>query len=42
MQDIADLVGYERIAALESELLSAEQLARKYQEGLRDYVVKEH
>jgi len=42
MQDITDLVGYERIAALESELLSAEQLARKYHEGARDYVVKEH
>ncbi|MFC4275470.1 isocitrate lyase/PEP mutase family protein [Achromobacter aloeverae] len=41
MQDITDLVGYDRIAALESDLLSAEQLARKYQDGMRDYVVKE-
>ncbi len=42
MQDITDLVGYERIAALESDLLTAEEMARKYHGGTRDYVVKEH
>lgn len=40
MEDITQLMGYERINALEAELLSSQTLARKYGEGARDYVVR--
>lgn len=42
MEEITDLVGYARIADLENDLLSSDQLARKYRSDTRDYVVKEH
>ncbi|HEY0297020.1 MAG TPA: isocitrate lyase/PEP mutase family protein [Bordetella sp.] len=41
IEEITDLVGYEHIAKLENELLSSEQLQRKYGSQARDYVVKE-
>ena len=40
MAAITKLVGYERINELENSLLTDEQIARKYGEGERDYVVK--
>lgn len=40
METITGLMRYERITALENELLSGEALARKYRDGQRDYVVK--
>jgi 2-methylisocitrate lyase-like PEP mutase family enzyme len=40
MEDITRLMGYERVSTLESELLEAEALARKYEDGARDYVIR--
>ncbi|MEO8923318.1 MAG: isocitrate lyase/PEP mutase family protein [Caldimonas sp.] len=40
METITRLVGYERITALENELLSAEHLEHKYQGTERDYVIR--
>ncbi len=40
MQDIADLVGYERVSELERSLLAEDTLARKYGDADRDYVVR--
>jgi 2-methylisocitrate lyase-like PEP mutase family enzyme len=40
MEEITQLVGYARIAALENDLLSADELNRKYQSDERDYVVR--
>jgi 2-methylisocitrate lyase-like PEP mutase family enzyme len=39
METITRLVGYERVSALENELLSAEALERKYGGAERDYVI---
>lgn len=40
MDTFASLMGYERVAALENELLSREKLERKYGDGERQYVVR--
>lgn len=40
METITGLMRYERITALENELLGSEALARKYGDGQRDYVVR--
>jgi 2-methylisocitrate lyase-like PEP mutase family enzyme len=40
MEDITKLVGYARISQLESELLPADTLERKYESGERDYVIR--
>jgi 2-methylisocitrate lyase-like PEP mutase family enzyme len=40
MEDITKLMGYARVSELESELLAAEALARKYATGVRDYVIR--
>jgi len=40
METITDLMRYERISALENELLGTEALTRKYRQGQRDYVVR--
>jgi 2-methylisocitrate lyase-like PEP mutase family enzyme len=40
MDTFASLMGYERISALENELLSREKLERKYGSGERQYVVR--
>jgi hypothetical protein len=37
---ISGLMGYDRISALENELLSSDALRRKYGESERHYVVK--
>jgi 2-methylisocitrate lyase-like PEP mutase family enzyme len=41
MEDITRLMNYERVAALEAELLRPEDLERKYGSGSHDYVVRE-
>lgn len=41
METITALMGYERISALENEILSSEALHRKYRDGDRNYVVPE-
>lgn len=40
MEDITRLMGYARVSQLESDLLAAETLARKYDTGARDYVIR--
>ncbi len=40
MEDITRLMNYERVAALEAELLRPEELERKYGPGERDYVIR--
>ncbi len=40
MEDITRLMGYARVSHLESELLEAETLARKYEGGVQDYVIR--
>jgi len=40
MEDITSLVGYARVTQLENELLASETLARKYDVGARDYVIR--
>lgn len=40
MEEIAGLVGYARISALENELLADEALEHKYRSGERDYVIR--
>ncbi len=40
MEDITQLMGYARVSQLENELLAAESLARKYEDGERDYVIR--
>jgi 2-methylisocitrate lyase-like PEP mutase family enzyme len=40
METITALMRYDRVSALENELLTADALARKYGDGERDYVVK--
>ena len=40
MEEITDLMGYDRIARLESDYLLEDQLARKYGAGKPDYVVR--
>lgn len=40
METIADLMGYDRISAIENELLSDDALERKYHGGERHYVVR--
>ncbi|MDB5732085.1 MAG: Carboxyvinyl-carboxyphosphonate phosphorylmutase, partial [Variovorax sp.] len=39
METIAGLMNYDRLAALENELLTGESLARKYRDGERNYIV---
>ncbi|MBN9428246.1 MAG: isocitrate lyase/PEP mutase family protein [Burkholderiales bacterium] len=40
MQEIAELVGYARVSALENELLADEALEHKYRGAERDYVIR--
>jgi hypothetical protein len=40
MEELTQLVGYDRIAALEQSLLTEEQLDRKYGTGERHYVIR--
>jgi len=40
MEDITRLMGYARVSQLENELLATESLARKYDSGERDYVIR--
>ncbi|HYF17736.1 MAG TPA: isocitrate lyase/PEP mutase family protein [Ramlibacter sp.] len=40
METITALMRYERVSALENELLTADALARRYGDGEREYVVK--
>jgi 2-methylisocitrate lyase-like PEP mutase family enzyme len=40
MEDITRLMHYERVAALEADLLRPEDLDRKYGQGERDYVIR--
>lgn len=40
MEELTQLVGYDRIAALEQSLLTEEQLDRKYGAGERHYVIR--
>jgi len=40
MEDITKLMGYARVSRLESDLLAADTLARKYDTGARDYVIR--
>jgi 2-methylisocitrate lyase-like PEP mutase family enzyme len=40
MEDITTLMGYARVSKLESELVAAEELARRYAGGVRDYVIR--
>ena len=40
MEDITRLMNYERVAALEADLLRPEDLERKYGQGERDYVIR--
>jgi 2-methylisocitrate lyase-like PEP mutase family enzyme len=42
MEELTDLVGYRRINQLEQELVSSEQLERKYGADERDYVIRQH
>ena len=42
MDELTDLVGYRRINQLEQELLSNEQLERKYGADERDFVIRPH
>jgi 2-methylisocitrate lyase-like PEP mutase family enzyme len=41
METITGLMRYDRVSALENELLSAESLTRKYRDAQREYVVKD-
>ena len=41
MEELTQLVGYERIAKLEQAMLTEEQLERKYGTGQRDYVIRQ-
>jgi 2-methylisocitrate lyase-like PEP mutase family enzyme len=40
MEDITTLMGYARVSKLEGELVAAEELARRYAAGVRDYVIR--
>ena len=40
MEEITDLMGYDKIAALEAQFLPSDQLERKYGGGAVDYVVR--
>ena len=41
MDEITDLMGYDRINSLESQFLLSEELERKYLSGKPDYLVRE-
>lgn len=40
MEAITRLMGYDRVSALENELLSGDELERRYRGGRRDYVIR--
>jgi 2-methylisocitrate lyase-like PEP mutase family enzyme len=42
MEELTDLVGYRRISKMEQELLSSEQLERKYGLEEGDFVIRQH